>query len=151
MTPGTGDEPPSTGPPDRRTLRVLERRLAGEPIVARTEYDPDSDEPRELHAQIDTDRFPPSVERVRLDVRWFTTDDFSIHYVETTSQGDRWECRWDRHPNSYDPRLHFHRPPDGTETTALELSSLHPIDVLTTVLTAVEERIERRWDAASSR
>lgn len=151
MGPPSGDDLPSTGPPDRRTFRLLERHLAGDPLVAETEFDPNSDEPGELHAHIATDGFPPSVERVRLDVRWFTTDDFTMHYLETTTRGDRWECRWNRHPNPHNARLHFHQPPNGTDATDLELPSLHPIDVLSTVLAAIEERIDQRWEAESSR
>ena len=150
MTPAADGGSPSTGPPDRRTLRLLERHLAGDPLVAETEFDPNSDEPRELRAHIAIDGFPPSVERVRLDVRWFATDDFSMHYIETT-RDDRWECRWDRHPNSHNSRLHFHQPPDGTDATDLELPSLHPIDVLSTVLAAIEERIEQRWETDAAR
>ena len=149
MTPPADD--PSTGPPDRQTLRLLERRLADEPLVARTEFHPDSDEPRELHASVDTERFPPSIEDVRLDIRWYATDDFSVHYVETATSDERWECRWDRHPNSHNARLHFHRPPSADEPTDVELSSLHPLDVLATVLAAVEDRIERRWETESPR
>lgn len=149
MSPPSGDGP-TTGPPDRRTLRTLERHLVDEPLVSETAFDPDSVEPRELRVQIDTELFPPAIEDVRLDCRWFTTDDFSIHYIETTTAGDRWECRWDRHPNSHNDRLHFHQPPTGDETTDIELSSLHPIDVLSTVLAAVEERIEQRWEELPS-
>ena len=144
------DDPLSTAPPDRQTLRLLERRLADEPLIAATEFEPDGDEPRELCAAADTDRFPPSVEAARLDVRWFTTGDFSIHYVETAADGDRWECRWDRHPNRHNDRCHFHRPPTGDDIVDLELSSTHPIDVLSTVVAALEQRIGQcleRWDA----
>lgn len=27
--------------------------------------------------------------------------DFSVHYVEEHEDGGRWECRWDRHPNTH--------------------------------------------------
>ena len=147
MTRSSDDGPPSTGPPDRQTLRLLERPLADEPLVTDTEFEPDGGEPRELRAVVDPDRFPPSIAGARLDIRWFATDDFSIHYVETPadSDRDRWECRWDRHPNRHNARLHFHRPPTGDEIVDLELSSLHPIDVVSTVLAAVDERIEQVW------
>lgn len=149
MSPASDDEsePDSpTGPPDRQTLRLLERRLADDPLVTGTAFDPDSDDPRVLQAWIDLDRFPPSTATARLDIRWFTTADFSFHYVESGTDSERWECRWDRHPNSHNARLHFHRPPSGTETTDLELSLVHPLDVLATVLAAVENRIERAWE-----
>jgi len=148
---GSPDDPSSsTGPPDRQTLRVLERRLADDSLVSRTAFESDSDEPRELRAHIDTERFPPSIEGARLDCRWFTTGDFSIHYVETTTGGAHWECRWDRHPNSHNSRLHFHRPPDGTDIIDIELPSTHPIDVISTVVAAVEDRIEQLWDGSAT-
>nr|WP_254546283.1 hypothetical protein [Halomarina sp. BND7] len=143
----SGDEPPTTGPPDRQTLRLLERRLADEPLVETTAFDPDAYEPQLLRARLDAARYPSTVEAARLDVRWFTSGDFSVQYVETAANGVRWTCRWDRHPNSHDPRLHFHRPPDGTSVEGLSLESVHPLDVLSTVLAAVERRVAQRWDA----
>ncbi len=146
MEGSSDDGPTSTGPPDRRTLRVLERRLADDPFVSRTAFRPGSDEPRVLEGYIDTEPYPPSIDTARLDVRWFTTGDFTVHYVETTATDDHWECRWDRHPNVHNARLHFHRPPDGTDVADLELPSRHPIDVISMVLAAVEDRIEQLWD-----
>ena len=134
----------STGPPDRQTLRLLEGILADEPLVASTEFDPDSYEPRILHIQCEQSRYPSPVESARLDIRWFSSGDFSLHYVETTD-ADRWECRWDHHPNPHNARLHFHHPPTGEEITDLTWASLHPIDVISTVIGAVEQRIEQQW------
>ena len=138
------DESPSTGPPDRQTLRLLEGTLADEPLVAETEFDPDSYEPRILCVGCDERRYPSTVESARLDIRWFASGDFSLHYVETTD-ADRWECRWDRHPNPHNARLHFHHPPAGEEITDLTWASLHPIDVISTAIGAVEQRIEQQW------
>lgn len=139
--------PDSTGPPDQQTLRLLERHLTSDALVAETAFDPDSYEPRLLQAQLDTGRYPNSVTAVRLDIRWFTTGDFSIHYVEEHDQADQWECRWDRHPNTHNARLHFHQPPTATEITDLELSSLHPLEVYSTVFTAIEQRLESLWSS----
>ncbi|MDG5759938.1 hypothetical protein QA600_11365 [Natronococcus sp. A-GB1] len=75
----------------------------------------------------------------------FTTGDFSVHYVEELLDGARWECRWDRHPNSHNTRVHVHQPPTSDEVTDLSLPSLHPLDVYSTVLAAVETRIEELW------
>lgn len=132
------------GPPDRQTLRLLERVLGDEPTVDATAFEPDGYEPRLLRVRLDADRYPPPVTSARLDVRWFVGGDFSIHYVETTTD-DHWECRWDRHPNPHGTRAHFHRPPDGEETEDLDLPSLHPLDVGSVVLSAVEHRIEQWW------
>lgn len=148
MTPADGESDGGSGtigPPDRQTLRLLERRCADDPLVLATEFEPDSYEPRLLGVDIDTDRYPSSVASARLDVRWFEGGDFSLHYVED-GDNDRWECRWDRHPNPHADRTHVHHPPDGDRVESLSLESTHPIDVCSTVLAAIEDRIERLWD-----
>ncbi|GAA0715715.1 hypothetical protein J2744_001899 [Halorubrum trapanicum] len=134
----------STGPPDRQTLRLLERQVASDPLVAATEFEPDPYEPRSLRAELDRERYPDPVTAARVDVRWFTTGDFSVHYVEDRGD-DRWECRWDRHPNAHDSRLHFHEPPTGDEISALDPPSLHPLEVYSTVFEAIERRVESLW------
>jgi hypothetical protein len=126
-------------------LRLLERHLASDPLVVETTFDPDPYEPRLLRGRLDAGRYPDSITAARLDIRWFTTGDFSVHYVEEHADGEPWECRWDRHPNAHNTRLHFHEPPSATEITDLELTSFHPLDVYSTVLAAVEQRIEVLW------
>lgn len=143
-------QPPrdSTGPPDRQTVRLLERHLGSDPLVAETAFEPDSYEPQRLRALLDAGRYPDDVTAARIDIRWFTTGDFSFHYVEDHDSGASWECRWDRHPNEHNSRLHFHEPPTASTVTDLDLdlASLHPLDVYSTVLTAVEQRIESVWE-----
>lgn len=136
---------PTTGPPDRQTLRLLEQQLASDALVVETRFEPEPYEPRLLQVELDTHRYPEPVTAVRVDIRWFTTDDFSLHYIEQWAAGSSWECRWDRHPNPHNTRTHFHEPPTGTEITNLELSSLHPLEVYATVFTAIEQRIESLW------
>jgi len=137
--------PHATGPPDRQTLRLLERHLASDSLVAETMFDPDPYEPRLLRGRLDAGRYPDPVTAARLDIRWFTTGDFSVHYVEEHADEEPWECRWDRHPNTHNTRLHFHEPPSTTEITDLELPSFHPLDVYSTVLAAIDQRIETLW------
>lgn len=103
----------STGPPDRQTLRLLEQQLASDPLVIGTKFEPDPYEPRLLQGELDAHRYPESVAAVHVDIRWFTTDDFSMHYVEQRTDDSTWECRWDRHPNPHNARVHFHEPPTG--------------------------------------
>lgn len=134
----------STGPPDRQTLRLLERQLTSDPLVAETAFEPDSYEPQLLRVLLDAGRYPDAVTAARIDIRWFTTADFSIHYVETRGE-DQWECRWDRHPNTHNTRLHFHEPPTGADVSDLDFSSLHPLDVYSTVFEALDRRIESLW------
>ena len=142
----TDSESDTPGPPDRQTLRLLARHLRSEALIAETEFDPDSYEPRLLHALVDAGQYPESVVAARFDIRWFTTGDFSFHYVETHEDDSRWECRWDRHPNPHNARLHFHQPPTAVEATDLSLPSRHPLDVYSTVLDAIEGRIQSLWE-----
>ncbi|MGB9953263.1 hypothetical protein ACOZ4F_12810 [Haloarcula marismortui] len=147
MGPGPTDSTAgSPGPPDRQTLQLLDRQLRTESLIAGTEFDPDVYEPRLLHALVDAGQYPETVVAARFDIRWFTTDDFSFHYVETHQDDSRWECRWDRHPNPHNARLHFHRPPNAVAATDLSLSSCHPLDVYSTVLDAIEGRIQSIWE-----
>lgn len=146
MSPPPGDAwPDSTGPPDRQTLRLLERHFASDALIAETEFEPDPYEPRVLHAHLDAERYPESIPIAQLDIRWFTTGDFSLHYVEGHTNGNQWECRWDRHPNPHNTRLHFHQPPTAAETIDLTLDSLHPLEVYSLVFSAVEQRLESLW------
>lgn len=135
----------STGPPDRQTLQLLERHLVSDALVIETEFNPDPYEPRQLEVCLDAERYPESISAARLDIRWFTTGDFSIHYVEDHTNGTQWECRWDHHPNPHNTRLHFHQPPTAEEITDLSFGSLHPLEVYSTVLSAVEQRLESLW------
>jgi hypothetical protein len=137
----------STGPADRQTLRLLERHLASDSLVAETAFDPDSYEPRLLRGLLNAERYPDPVTAARIDIRWFATGDFSVRYTEEHEDGNGWECRWDRHPNRHNTRFHFHEPPSGTEISDLELPSLHPLEVYSTVLTAIEQRIETLWSS----
>lgn len=134
----------STGPPVRQTLRLLERQLTSDPLVAETRFEPESYEPRLLRALLDAGRYPDQVTAARVDIRWFTTGDFSFHYLEDRDDS-HWECRWDRHPNAHNARVHFHNPPTGVEVSDLDLSSFHPLDVYSTVFEAIEQRIESLW------
>lgn len=82
-----------------------------------------------------------------LDVHWFLTNDYYIHYVESMS-GSRYQCRWDCHPKSDAPRAHFHPPPDAGHAVESPLGQ-HPLDVLFTVIDWVGERVERLHDAGA--
>ena len=137
--------PDGTGPPDRQTLSLLQRQFASDDLVTDSAFEPGPLEPRWLRISIDERLYRPEIEAVKLDVRWFKSGDFSFHYVETGDENSRWECRWDRHPNRHDPRLHFHRPPDWSSVEELSLST-HPLEVYSTVMAAIERRIEQQGD-----
>jgi len=102
--------------------------------------------PTSLRCYFDTGYYPTALEEVYLDIVWFTNSDFTIHYHEWYSDGETWECRWDRHPNSHNNREHFHSGPDATRANAVDAS--YPTDwrdVLERVLTETDERMRGFW------
>ena len=139
----TGAESAS-GALDLATLNVLARRANAHPLGAGWVYRPDPISPRRLEVSLDASQYPHEVEEVRLDIRWFEGGDHTFHYIETHDE-TVWQCRWDRHPNTHNTRLHFHEPPAGTDISDLDLPSDHPLDVYSTVFEAIEHRIELLW------
>jgi hypothetical protein len=138
------DDPPRTGPIDTELLDRIAAHLARsarfEDVQARPPYAPNA-----VIADYDLGFFPGGVRRAHLRIRWFETDDFSIHYAEQYQTGKSWECRWDRHPNDHNSREHFHPPPDAPTPGTDEDYPEGWRDVLATVLTRLDERIEAFW------
>lgn len=138
------DGQPSTGPINYTALeeigRWLERSQRFSDVRYRPEYAPES-----VVVDYDLGYFPAAVERAYLRVRWFETDDFSIHYSEQYENGQQWECRWDRHPSDHNTRSHVHPPPDA-ETPGEDAS--FPADwrdVLPQITRELDERVESFW------
>ncbi|MBP1923239.1 hypothetical protein J2751_002278 [Halorubrum alkaliphilum] len=138
-------DPPSRGPTDTEILdRIATHLLRSErfdDIQTRPEYAPNA-----VVADYDLEYYPGGVTRAYLRIRWFETDDFSIHYSEQYQTNNSWECRWDRHPNDHNTREHFHPPPDAS--TPGDDAEYPPEwrDVLASVLSRLDERIEAFWD-----
>lgn len=128
-------------PLDVVTLTVLAQRAGPHPLVDGWAFQPDDISPRRLELQLDDDQYPPSVDAVRLDVRWYEGGDYTVHYLETHGD-DIWQCRWDRHPKPGDPTEHFHPPPDASGTVEPSgLQASHHLGVLFGVLDWIAERI----------
>jgi hypothetical protein len=142
-----GDVP--MGELDVPTLRTIGRRAETHPLVESWQFDPSSAAPRMVQLRIDAESYPIAVDAARLDVRWFTTDDYSFHYVESRGD-DQYHCRWDRHPESDAPRTHFHPPPDAGAAEESPLNA-HFLNVLFTVLDWTSERVERLHEATDSK
>ena len=143
--PEVAAHPPDRGPIDTEILDRIAAYLARsdrfDDIQTRPEYAPNA-----VVADYELGYFPSGVTRAYLRIRWFETDDFSIHYSEQYQTGNKWACRWDRHPNDHNTREHFHQPP-AASTPGEDAD--HPDDwrdVLTTVLTALDDRIKAFWD-----
>lgn len=141
----TGEEY-SGGPLDVPTLEVIAQRAGTHPLVDGWAFQPDAMSPRRLELYLDEDQYSPSVDEVRLDIRWFEGGDYTVHYLETRDD-DVWQCRWDRHPKPGEPKAHFHPPPDAaSDVEPSTLQATHHLGVLFGVLDWITERIEQLHD-----
>ena len=145
-----GPTPPTdggrdVGPIDVDILDRIATRLSGDDrfstVARQPEYAPDS-----VILEYDLAYFPSTVDRAYLRLRWYVTDDFTIHYSEQYENWEGWECCWDRHPNDHNTRAHFHPPPDAGTPGEDADYSCDWRDVLPTVITALDERIQAFWD-----
>lgn len=138
-----GDNPLPSGRLDVPTLQTLAQRATTHPLVDDWAFEPSSMSPRVLKLYLNASSYPNDVTNARIDIRWFRTDDFSLHYLEDRSgEAEPYQCRWDRHPKTTAPRMHFHPPPNAGNAEALSLN-LHHLNVLFTVLDWASERVER--------
>ena len=142
MVPPTGDgESPS--PIDRPILDFLQTRLQATRQVSRATVT-DASGPLALRVGFAPSYYPATVEGTQLTVRWYTNDDFTIHYRE--EHADRtWECRWDRHPNPHNTRDHLHPPPAATTPGDDASWPADHRDVVALVLDEVEARVAALW------
>ncbi|WP_135306422.1 hypothetical protein [Haloarcula amylovorans] len=143
MVPPTGDGG-SPAPIDRPILEFLQSRLQATQQVDQTTIT-DASGHLELQVTFAPSYYPATVEEATLMVRWYTNDDFKLHYREVHSDHAR-ECRWDRHPNPHNTRDHFH--PLPTAPTPGEDASWPDDyrDVLSLVLDEVENHIVELWN-----
>ncbi|GAB7010705.1 hypothetical protein JCM31271_26480 [Halorubrum trueperi] len=77
-------------------------------------------------------------ESARLDIQWRELGMYSFHYVD--SNDVNW--RFDRHPNTHSPEIHFH-PPSDAATTATEPSCTDVTEV-----SLVTRAVHAMWRAA---
>ncbi|WP_394355608.1 hypothetical protein [Halosimplex litoreum] len=139
------DSAAATGPIDATVLQRIGRRLSASERFEDTQERP-SAAPNAVVADYDSGYFPAAIDRAYLRIRWFETDDFSIHYSEQYQDGSKWECRWDRHPDDHNTRAHFHPPPDA-DTPGENVS--YEADwraVLTHILDDLDERVQAFWE-----
>lgn len=143
MVPPTGSGG-SPAPIDRPIIEFLRERLETTPQVEKAVVT-DASGHLELQVQLSGVYYPDSVQAVTLSIRWYTNDDFKIHYREARDGSD-WECRWDRHQNPHNAREHFHPPPDAVSPGDDSSWPTDHREVLTLVLDDIEERISDLWD-----
>jgi hypothetical protein len=97
-------------------------------------------------AYFDNQFYPSWMDQVRLELRAYLDDSFSITYREEWA-GQAWMCRWDRHENPHSSRDHFHEPPDARTEDAVDRD--FPDDymrVLEIILEFVDERLGTVWE-----
>jgi hypothetical protein len=97
-----------------------------------------------LLVEYDLEYYPAEIETVYLNVRWYTNDDFKIHYHETWPDSN-WDRRWDRHLNGHNTYDHFHPPPDAKTPgeNATYPNNLH--EVMCIVEQETNDRIRSLW------
>lgn len=128
----SGQSHAARGTIDRAVLQGIERRLKTAHHIEQTTLGPHHGL-LTLVADFDRSYFPACVDRAYYTIRWYTSDDFSIHYQETWADG-QWMRRWDRHP--YDPpqfEEHYHPPPDAGSPPEQAAYPTHHFDVLSHV------------------
>ena len=129
---------------DRPILEEIRDRLAGAAQFDQTKINHAEGQLR-LEIQFDPKTSPPSVEKRTLDVRWYTNDDFRLHYEESRTDG-RWAMRWDRHPSTHNRRDHFHPPPTAA-TPGVDRDWPNDYrDVCSLVLEAIRKRTATLWE-----
>jgi hypothetical protein len=146
MTGGSDDEARSLSgaPIDFDRLDVIQERFATDDRFIRIDEQP-AFAPERLVCVYDQRFYPKRVRSARLEVVWFENGDFSLHYNEEHETGD-FDYRWDRHPSGHNTPDHVHPGPDAL-TPGDDAS--HPEDwrdVLSMVLSEVEERQRAFWE-----
>jgi len=133
-----------TGAPvDFDRLGVVRERLSADDRFARIDERP-AFAPERLVLVYDRRFYPERVRAARIEIAWFENGDFSVHYHEEHLDGT-FDHRWDRHPSDHNARDHVHPGPDAP--TPGEDAS-HPADwrdVLSTVLSEIEDRQRAFW------
>ncbi|RLM62803.1 hypothetical protein [Halorubrum sp. Atlit-26R] len=115
--------------------RIRDLWLELEPLVGETAYD-NVVAPTEL--QISLSDGLGNAKSGRLDIQWSEFGMYSFHYVDS----DDINWRFDRHPYTHSPEIHFHPPPEAATTDA-ESSC---IDV--TEVSLVTRTVHAMWRAA---
>lgn len=141
------DDVPDGGRLDRTTMQTLGRRAVTHQLVDSWRFEPDRLSPRSLVISLKSTAYPASVDTARVDIHWFVTNDYYVHYVEHRGPSHV-QCRWDRHPKTDAPRSHFHPPPDASGVEPSPLSE-HHLEVLFTVLDWAAERVGTLRDEAN--
>ena len=130
---------------DRAVLEAIRDRLRTAPQIETAEIVV-ADGQTKLEAKLTAVATPNRIDRRFLDIRWYTNDDFRIHYQEDWPEGT-WRQRWDRHPNDHNERDHFHPPPDAATPGEDRTWPAAFQAVLKLVVDGVRTRTDSLWEA----
>jgi hypothetical protein len=114
--------------------RIRNLWLEIEPLVETTSYD-DPISPSELHIEMSDGL--GTADAARFDIQWSELEMYSFHYVDT--EDVNW--RFDRHPNTHSPEIHFHPPPEASTATA------EPSNIDVTEVSLVTRAVHAMWRA----
>lgn len=129
---------------DRPILEEIRDRLRTAPQFQRVAIRTTRGQLR-LEAVFDPGVDPRDLHRRVLDVRWYTNDDFRIHYREEWP-GRSWAMGWDRHPSPHNARDHLHPPPDAASPGEDREWPTDYRDVLELVIERIRERTAELWE-----
>jgi hypothetical protein len=115
--------------------RIRNLWLDLEPLVRTTSYD-DPISPTELHIELSDGL--GTADAARFDIQWSELEMYSFHYIDT--EDVNW--RFDRHPNTHSPEIHFHPPPEASTATA------EPSCIDVTEVSLVTRAVHAMWRAA---
>lgn len=122
---------------DQETLRAIRQFLIDSPTVSRAEFEPICYELLMVRAYV-ADELCPSSRSFEIEIQWFLSGGFSIDCLETSQDTDWW-CRWERYRHMDATPARFHSPPDGEQVEDLVKFPDHPLEVVATVIIAVEK------------
>jgi hypothetical protein len=139
------------GPIDDEALDTITQLARTHRFVNQVHIAVDEGGRRELHVDLDLDRYPATIETASMQIQWHTTDDYTFHYRDEHESGDAWQCRWDRHPHTHDAaREHFHEPPTAADDPVTDpVRTVEPYRLFTRTMANVNERIGQLWETES--
>ena len=130
----TDDFSGPVGPVDLPVLQQIRTFfMEEEPLAESTRFD-DPVNPTELIVEFTlADR-----SSARLEVTWWQTGAYRFHYTEP----DGIDFRYDNHPKSSAPDVHFHPPPDaGPAEPSFLQSATRPLVITRATMTRIREAI----------
>ncbi len=141
---------------NKHALEVVGEILSDYEVFRSSHLYPDTGNPERLRIELDESRFK-SAQEVFLEVRWYTDGDYNFHYQENRG-GEKYRCRWDKHPEYRERALprevdpgesfrHFHRPPDATyEPRVRGWRDDHVRDLIDHIRVWIDDRMEELWE-----